>query len=287
MQKRIKASLGVALALVSAAGVGGAEPLEGYLAFREFDVAHILEPAPRPGDPRYETDRKIFRATRALIGTPRWELATSDAKLDTTALLRDYSCAAGVTLTPEEAPKLVRVLERASIDTARETDEAKAVFRRHRPYTIDRGQICQPRAELYDAKAHRVSYDYPSGHTTRGWTYALVLASLVPDRAQHILERARAYGDSRFVCGAHNESAVEAGMLSATATMAVVASKPAYQADLTDAQAEMTALRASGNPPRECAAEVNVLRQRVMPKLPRSGDRRTATSDATPRGGER
>jgi acid phosphatase (class A) len=267
MRNWIKVSLGTALALACTGSVSGAESFEGYLAPGEFDVTHILEPAPRPGDPRYQTDRKIFRATRALIGTPRWALATRDAKLDTTSLLSDYSCAVGVTLTPEDAPRLVHVMERASVDTARETNQAKAIYRRHRPYTIDRGHICQARSELYDAKAGRVSYDYPSGHTTRGWTYALVLASLVPDRTQQILERGRAYGDSRFVCGAHNESAVEAGMLSATATMAAIAAKPAYQADLADARVELTALRASGIPPQGCAAEANLLGQRVMPKL--------------------
>ena len=276
MPKRIKASLGAALALACAAGAGSAEPIAGYLAPDEFAVVDIVEPAPRPGDPRYQTDREIFRATRALIGTPRWALATSDAKLDTASLLRDFSCAAGVALTPEEAPRLARLLDRASIDTARETDEAKAVFQRHRPYTIDEGQICQAREELYDAKAHRVSYDYPSGHTTRGWTYALVLASLAPDRAQRILERGRAYGDSRFVCGAHNESAVEAGMVSATATMTAVAGKPAYQAELAEARAELAVLRVSGKPPQGCAAETDLLKERVMPHLSTNGDRQAA-----------
>jgi acid phosphatase (class A) len=51
----------------------------GYLVPGELDVTHVIEPAPRPGDPRYETDRKIFRATRKLIDTDRWKLATTDA----------------------------------------------------------------------------------------------------------------------------------------------------------------------------------------------------------------
>lgn len=271
MSKRFRILSGVVLAMACAAGAGSAEPVAGYLATDEFAVVDIVEPAPRPGDPRYETDREIFRATRALIGTPRWALATSDAKLDTASLLRDFSCAVGVALTKENAPRLARVLDRASTDTARETDEAKAVFKRHRPYTIDEGRICQPREELYDVQAGRVSYDYPSGHTTRGWTYALVLSSLVPDRTQRILERGRAYGDSRFVCGAHNESAVEAGMVSATATMTAVAGKPAYQSDLADARAELEALRASGTPPPGCAAEAEILNQRVMPHLSPNG----------------
>ncbi|HVI99447.1 MAG TPA: phosphatase PAP2 family protein [Sphingomonas sp.] len=267
MKNWIGVSIGLTLAAVSAGGAWGVDHVEGYLPTAEIDVTRILEPAPRPGDPRYETDREIFRATRALIGTSRWDMATNDAKLDPASLLRDYSCAVGISLTPQNAPRLTYVLRRAATDTARETGEAKEIYQRHRPYTIDKGEICQPESELYDTKAGRVSYDYPSGHTTRGWTYALVLASIAPDRAQQILERGRAYGDSRFVCGAHNESAVEAGMLSATATMTAIAGKPAYQADLSAARAELAALRRTGKPPQDCAAEANLIGQRVMPRL--------------------
>ncbi|EJL27213.1 phosphatase PAP2 family protein [Novosphingobium sp. AP12] len=255
-----------ATVLITASAVSNERP-KGYLAADEFDVTHIVEPAPRPGDPRYETDRKIFKATRKLVDTPRWKLATEDADYSVPALARDFSCAVGVKLTPQNAPKLMMLIERAGADTSAQSSKAKAVYQRHRPFTIDKGRICQPESELYDEKKHRMSYDYPSGHTTWGWTWALVLSSIAPDRAQQILERGRAYGDSRFVCGAHNESAVEAGMLSATATMALVQTKPEYQADREAAKAELDALRHSGEQPTACEAEALLLNQRVMPRF--------------------
>jgi acid phosphatase (class A) len=230
-------------------------------------VTHVIEPAPRPGDPRYETDRQIFRATRKLIGTARFKLATTDANYETPALASDFSCAVGVKLTPETAPKLIHLIERAGADTSSRSSHAKDIYQRHRPFTIDKGQICQPASELYDQKRQQMSYNYPSGHTTRGWTWALILSSIAPDRAQAILERGRAYGDSRFICGAHNESAVEAGMLSATATMALVQTKPDYQSDREAARAELAALRASGERPAGCEAEAALVAQRVMPRL--------------------
>ena len=99
----------------------------------------------------------------------------------------------------------------------------------------------------------------------------LILTELAPDRAGPILRRGRAYGDSRFVCGAHNESAVEGGMLSASATMALVRTKPAFQQDLAAARAEIDRLRADPATPRPqgCAAEEALVSQRVMPKLDR------------------
>jgi acid phosphatase (class A) len=264
---RYRSTLSLLAILVVATAVGSTERPKGYLTPGEFDVTQVIEPAPRPGDPRYDTDRKIFRATRKLAGTPRWTLATNDADYSPSAMLRDFSCAAGVVLTPQDAPRLTTLLLRAESDTAGESAKAKAVYRRQRPYLIDRGQTCQAPAELYDQRAHRASYDYPSGHATLGWTLALILSSLEPDRAQQILQRGRAFGESRFVCGVHNESAVEAGMLSASATMAVVETKPEYQADLANARAELAALRASGEHPAACDAEAALIDERVMPRL--------------------
>lgn len=267
MKLKISIALATAATVLFTANADSAERPRGYLEAGEFDVTHVIEPAPRPGDLRYETDRKIFRATRKLAGSPRWKLATQDADYSVPALASDFSCAIGVKLTPENAPKLMMLIQRAGSDTSAQSGKAKAVYERHRPFTIDKGHICQPASELYDEKAHRMSYDYPSGHTTWGWTWALVLSSIAPDRAQQILERGRAYGDSRFVCGAHNESAVEAGVLSATATMALVQTKADYLADRAGAKAELDALRASGERPTGCEAETALVRERVMPRL--------------------
>jgi membrane-associated phospholipid phosphatase len=49
----------------------------------------------------------------------------------------------------------------------------------------------------------------------------LILAELVPEAASDVLARARAFGQSRIVCGVHNASAVEAGWMTATAVFAM------------------------------------------------------------------
>jgi acid phosphatase (class A) len=234
----------------------------GYLVTGEFDVMKVLKPAPKPGEPQYETDRSTFLATRKLEGTPRWKLATTDAENAAASMLRDYSCAVGATLTPQNSPKLLNVVSRAGIDTGTQTNLAKDVFARKRPFEIDQGAVCQPTSQLFDKAHQRMSYDYPSGHATWGWTWALVLSAIAPDRAQQIQQRGRAYGDSRVICGAHNASSIEAGMKSATATMAVVSTKPAYKEDMAAARAELAALRASGPAPQACEVEGALIAQR-------------------------
>ncbi|MDR3435731.1 phosphatase PAP2 family protein [Telmatospirillum sp.] len=228
---------------------------QGYLADGAVETIKILPPAPVKGEPRYEADREIFKATRRFVGSPRWALATNDVKLSTPDLLRDFSCAVGVALTPENAPHLVQVVEKANSDTAHGTNVAKDYFKRLRPFQIDNGEVCQPTVELAN------SYDYPSGHTTRGWTWAELLAELVPDHASAILARGRAFGESRIVCGAHNTSAVEAGRLSAAVTLAVVHASPAFQNDFKAAREELAGLQADAGTtrPQGCAEEAELI----------------------------
>ncbi len=233
------ASLGAVAGAQQAPSLAGVTA--GYLKPGAFDVLAILPSAPTSTDPRGVADRTIFKTTRALQGSPRWTMATNDVKSAPADLFRDFSCAMGIALTTENAPRTTALLRRAMFDTARQTNTAKTFYKRQRPFLIDRGPICQPAAEVAD------SYDYPSGHTTAGWTIATLLAEIAPDRATALLARGRAYGESRIVCGVHNASAVEAGRLSAASTLTAMQRDPAFIADLTAASQEIAALRqASG-----------------------------------------
>lgn len=227
----------------------------GYLQPGAFDILAVLPPAPRRGDARWKADRAIFKQTRRLRGTARWALATGDVDYSMPALMRDFSCAAGLRLSPDRMPRLAALVARAAADTGTSSRIGKDYYKRPRPYQIDHGPICQPAEEL------KGSYDYPSGHTTLGWTWATVLAELMPDRATPILARGRQYGESRIVCGVHNQSAVEGGRLTAAATLAAVRGLPQFQADLAAAAAELSAARQAGGAPDEaqCRAEMATL----------------------------
>lgn len=248
--------LGVALLIVAA------DAPQGYLAPGAVDLTAILTPAPVKGDIRYETDRRVFKAMKPLVGGPRWQLATRDVPSDNASVARDMSCAADVALSPEATPATFRLLANSGADTARANNAAKDHYRRLRPFLIDRGETCEDKVEVGK------SFDYPSGHTTRGWTFGLILADLLPQRAGAIFTRARSYGESRIVCRVHNLSAVEAGRIGATITMASVRATPAYQADFAAARAELTS--ATSHPEASsCAAETALASPSVLAALKR------------------
>ncbi|VVT18759.1 Acid phosphatase (fragment) [Sphingomonas sp. EC-HK361] len=113
----------------------------------------------------------------------------------------------------------------------------------------------------------KTSYDYPAGHTTLGWAWATILAELVPDRATPNMARGRAHGESRVVCGVHNASAVEAGRVTAAATLAAIESDPAFLRDRAAARQEMDRLRRDPSAARPassaCSNEGALVAQRV------------------------
>ena len=87
---------------------------------------------------------------------------------------------------------------------------------RRRPFMRMHEQTLYPK----DEPALRKNGSYPSGHTILGWSSALLLSEINPDRADTILARGYMYGESRVIVGAHWQSDVDAGRLAASAAYA-------------------------------------------------------------------
>ncbi len=225
----------------------------GYLGTAAPDTYRILPPAPVAGTIRYQADRSAFLATRSMKDGPRWALAQQDDKAQD--YMKDLSCAIGVELTPQNAPKTMAMLVKMRPDIGYATNHPKDIYQRKRPYQIDEGPICIEKSEALGK-----SPDYPSGHVTFSWTVGLVMAELVPDRSTEILVRARAFGESRMICGVHNMSAVESGRTNASALVAGLHGSADFRKDMDAARVEVAKARAAGPAPdpAACAAEAQL-----------------------------
>lgn len=250
------AAAGMAVAQQAAAPAPAPSLPVGYLTPQTWpDAARILPPAPATGSSREARDQEIFKTTRASEGSPRWALAQNDVPTLPQAMLKNFSCAVGAELTPQNAPKLTAMLGRVGLDAGRQVAAVKDVFKRKRPYLIDDGNICVPKSDSLAA-----SPDYPSGHATWGWSIGLILAEIAPDRATPILARGRAFGESRVVCGVHTVSAVEAGRTNGGALVATLHGDPQFRADLEAARTEVAALRkTAAAEPAACAVEAELV----------------------------
>lgn len=234
----------VLLAVAALAVSAWTEPPRGYLP----DGAHpdgrrILPPPPEIGSPAWRADLAGFEATRALEGSPRWAQAIRDTDISGQEVFKGFSCAAGVRLGPETTPVLAKLLLRLIHDARPLYNPPKDFHARKRPAAGNTAPICVPREDWIETNGA-----YPSGHAMLGYSWSLILAELVPDRATELVIRGRDFGDSRAICGVHWQSDVEAGRTLATALVARLHAEPAFQADLAAARVEVEAARKLGAP---------------------------------------
>ena len=230
----------VAIAVVTPAAAQ-TPPAQPYLPKGAApDATRYLNPPPAKASAEDKADETAFLATRKLQGSARWTMAQGDNISAPDAILSDFSCALGVELNGQNAPALMTLMSRAARDVRPVVDPPKDLFKRPRPFVGTKLAVCVP---INDSLANSASY--PSGHSTTSWALALILSELVPDRATEVFMRARAYGESRVVCGVHYPSDVDAGRTSASALVAVLHSNPEFRADMERARAEIAAARQS------------------------------------------
>jgi acid phosphatase (class A) len=111
----------------------------------------------------------------------------------------------------------------------------KSYFARKRPYQIDSSIALCPS----EGKGTTKPTSYPSGHTTLGFSEGVILASLIPEKGQVILSRAKLYAEHRLVCGAHFRSDIVAGQTLGTALALKLMDVPSFKADFDAAKAEL------------------------------------------------
>jgi acid phosphatase (class A) len=213
----------------------------------------IVPEAPLPGSARQKMDDAIAAAAVKLNKTARFELAAKDADLFFPQAPNSFACALGAVISEEKTPRLYHLLLRALVDGGLSTYKAKIKYNRMRPFTINNAPICTPE----DEKILRHDGSYPSGHTALGWTWALILAELAPDKADAILARGLAYGESRIICNVHWNSDVVAGRIMGSSTFARMHNSPEFIADMKAAKAELAAAPAPKR--EECRKEAAAL----------------------------
>lgn len=237
----------------------GSGYLKGYLARAEQpDSLALLPPPPEPNSVALEDDKEAFRRLAALRATPRGALAVQDANLRFPAAAGAFGCALGVRISEQDTPHLNMLLRRTLADAGGATYKAKDHYKRTRPFVVMAAPSCTPKEEAVLAK----DGSYPSGHSALGWAWALVLTEVAPDRTDALLQRGRAFGQSRAICGVHWKSDVEAGRLMGAAAVARLHTNPVFTAQLELARKEVERARQGGLVPAgDCAAEAQALQQ--------------------------
>ena len=211
--------LGASVAIAQPVGAVPRPPSTiGYLKPEQRPDHRVFLPPPPAADSALGmADMAVYRATRALKDSARWQLAARDNELAPANVLHDFACAVGVDLSPAATPAIAHLIARAGADLYPLISVSKDYYQRPRPFIVEDAPLC-----LVPSPALANGDSYPSGHSAAGWLYALLLAEADPNHAAAIVARGRAFGESRVVCGVHYVSDIEAGRTLTTALVAAL-----------------------------------------------------------------
>ena len=199
-----------------------------YLAPGHPDGAALLAPPPAPGSAEEAADLASARA----VFRNRSASEEARAQKDNSLSLFLFARAIGPALAPGKLPKTEALFQKVKKEIGDPIDDAKGHWKRLRPYQMD--------AQL-SLGAPETSTSYPSGHSTRGTVYALVLAEVFPEKREAILAVGREIGWDRVLIGKHFPTDVQAGRVLGQAVFRELLASPAFQRDLAEAKAEARA----------------------------------------------
>ena len=204
------------------------------------DSLKLLPPPPASDSVAFLNDKAQYDQGKLLRNTPRGEQAYNDAHVEADGVPQAFSEAFGTPITAQDTPEIYKLVRNFREDAGElATRGAKKHYMRIRPFAFFNEDTCRPE----DQEKLSKNGSYPSGHTSIGWATALVLAEINPARQQEIFERGFQMGQSRVICGYHWQSDVDAARVVASAVVATLHTKPAFQEQLAKAKAEFQALQ--------------------------------------------
>jgi len=190
------------------------------------DGIALLPPPPGPGSSEESADLATVRSVFHGRTPAEEKRAVTDSGLSFSL----FTPAIGPAFDLARLPKTDALLRQVKKEIGDIIDTPKKHWKRRRPYQLDPGlSLGQPEE----------SASYPSGHSTRGTVYSLVLAEIFPDHKEDILAIGRDIGWDRVVIGKHFPTDIYAGRVLGTAIVRELLKSPGFQRDLAEAQAEV------------------------------------------------
>jgi acid phosphatase (class A) len=226
-------SFAVALTVTLAVGILAASAQDDGGWINRIDVERLVPPPPARGS-RIEQDEIAEIVRIQSLATPQAKaLAKHDNDVEDATIFAE-TIGPGWDLA--KLPKTKFLLKKVMDVDRPDSSSAKKYYQRPRPWVIDpKIQTC---AKHPDGPALN---SYPSGHAMLGYELGVVLASLIPEKAQAILARAELYGENRILCGFHFRSDVTAGQQYGTVLAVEMLQHPRFHAWLLDARKELIA----------------------------------------------
>ena len=226
--------------LVSVFALSAQPAVELYLA--EEDLPDLVQCLPAPPDTIGEAfTHDIMRymwGKEQRLDPDRLAVAKRDAVWDLDTLMAIYSVPFGVEISKERTPEIYRAFVNGVSTIEQIRFRPKAHYFRMRPYARFHESSIFPQDDAWLA----TEGSYPSGHTIRAWSAALVLSEINPEAAEALFHRAYVSGESRVIAGCHWQSDVDASATAACIGYARLQTSRRYRVQIALAREEFRRL---------------------------------------------
>ncbi len=232
MKKRF---LIVVAAVVACMTLNAQDEVQPYFTVDQMpDLLKCLPAPPAFDSPEFANDMMRFAwGKQQRLDSARAEIAKRDAVWSYEALLAEFNVPFGLVISPENTPEIWKLMVTSLTTTDAMRVAPKAFYHRQRPFErFEDKMLTDEEDDL------RGEGSYPSGHTMRGWTAALLLAEVNPAAADTIFARGWMYGESRVIVGAHWQSDVDASRVAASIGYAALHASPEFREQMAKAQIE-------------------------------------------------
>lgn len=217
--------------------------VQPYFTPDELPNLIMCLPAPPAFDsPEFANDMMRYAwGKQQRLNAERAAIAKSDAiwhPID--SLFHQFRVPFGLEVSKDYTPEIYKLLVTAITTTDQMRVAPKAYYLRQRPFERFNDKM------LTDEEDNlRGEGSYPSGHTMRGWTCALLMAEINPTNADMIYARGWMYCESRVIVGAHWQSDVDASRVAASIGYAALQGSTAFREQMEKAKAEFIAKKKS------------------------------------------
>ena len=204
------------------------------------DMKQFLPGPPAEDSEAFKYDLAVYELGKKIRATDQEAAKAAQAQSDNRLgnLCKQFSEPFGMEISAEKTPEIYLLLRDGVITCVKSIIGPKEYYHRTRPFAYHKEGTLMPDRE---GMLHQ-NGSFPSGHTLRGWTTALLLLEINPDRAEELLALGYQYGQSRVISGYHWQSDVDASRLVAAAAVAKLHTSPHFCKQMKRAQREFQRL---------------------------------------------
>ena len=242
----------VAIALCGATLCGFAADVKPYVEADALPNALNFYPAPPDTmSPQFMYDISQYMWGKSMrLDSARAAQAVAQAAETIEEMAAMFSEPFGMEISAKKTPAIMNLLERGVLTLRKVGSKAKRHYNRRRPYD----RFNEPTLIPADEERLKTNGSFPSGHTLRAWSMALLLIEVNPSAQDALLKYAYEWGQSRVIAGYHWQSDVDASKVIVSGAYPSLHTNEAFMVDMRKAQAEFKKLKAAAGKPTAAKA---------------------------------